>query len=71
MIHQSTQTRLIRIREVVSLTGLSRSYIYKLTKQGKFPERVTLVEGGTAVAWLESEIQDWIKSRVSERNVNH
>jgi len=62
------QTRkLIRIREVMELTSLSKSYIYKLTAEGRFPERVSLVKGGTSVAWLKSEILEWIDERVSER----
>lgn len=59
--------RLIRIREVIRLTGLSKSYIYQLTAKGDFPSRVCLVKGGSSVAWLESEVLAWIDERILER----
>jgi prophage regulatory protein len=60
--------KLIRIQSVVNLTGLSKSYIYQLVSNGHFPKSIQLVTGGTSVAWLESEIQEWINSRVQERD---
>lgn len=52
------------------MTGLSRSYIYSLTKQGLFPSSVSLTAQGTAKGWVESEVQDWINQRIEEREVN-
>ncbi len=60
--------KLIRIRSVTKLTGLSKSYIYDLCNRGLFPRKIQLVPGGSSVAWVESEILDWIDSRISERN---
>jgi prophage regulatory protein len=60
--------RLIRIKKVVELTGISKSYIYGLCNKNLFPKSVPLVKGGSSVAWVESEILDWIDSRISERN---
>jgi prophage regulatory protein len=60
--------KLIRIKSVVSLTGLSKSYIYDLCKKGLFPESVHLVPGGTSVAWVADEVQNWIESRIQERD---
>lgn len=62
--------RLLRIKEVVKLTGLSKSYIYQLAKTDQFPKQISLIAGGTSVAWLESEVNDWIKSRVQNRDSN-
>lgn len=64
------EKRLIRLRDVMKLTSLSKSYIYQLTARGKFPKRVQLVKGGSSVAWLESEVLAWIDDRLNERNVN-
>jgi prophage regulatory protein len=65
MQHQRiTETRLIRMRQVQALTGLSRSSIYNLASTGKFPQSIPLVPGGTSRAWLESDIQDWIQQRI-------
>ncbi|WP_332406222.1 AlpA family transcriptional regulator [Vibrio metschnikovii] len=58
--------RLIRLKEVLDMTGLSRAYMYKLMADKKFPKSVSL--GFRSVAWLESEIQDWILERVAERD---
>lgn len=48
----------LRLREVRARTGLSRSTIYALIKEGKFPAQV-LLGGGRAVGWIEREIIDW------------
>lgn len=58
--------RLIRLKEVIDSTGLGRSTIYKYIAEGLFPKPVSL--GDRAVAWLESEIQDWILARVKARD---
>jgi prophage regulatory protein len=60
--------KLIRIKSVINLTGLSKSYIYDLCKKDLFPKSIQLVPGGTSVAWVESEIKEWIDSRIQERN---
>jgi prophage regulatory protein len=61
-------TRFIRIREVVRLTGISKSYIYQLCNDNQFPKSIQLIPGGKSVAWLESEVIDWIDSRVKARD---
>jgi len=61
-------TRLLRIRSVMALTGLSRSYIYQLAAEGSFPQSVPLVPFGTSVGWVEREIEDWIDQRIEARN---
>lgn len=55
--------RLIRRAEVQHLTGLSRSGIYDLMKLGKFPRPVEL--GAMSVAWVESEVHDWVGNRIA------
>ena len=60
--------RLIRIREVIQLTGISKSYIYQLVSQGIFPKSIQLIPGGSSVAWVESEIHDWIDQRILDRD---
>lgn len=53
---------LLRLPEVMRRVGLSRSVIYERIRRGAFPKPVNL--GGHAVGWLESEINQWINSRV-------
>lgn len=57
------QAKLIRLDEVIDVTGLSRSHLYYLISQGLFPGQINLC-GGRAVAWVESEVQAWIDSRI-------
>ncbi|MBF4332632.1 AlpA family transcriptional regulator, partial [Vibrio anguillarum] len=42
--------RLIRFREVLTMTGLSRSSLYRFIEENQFPTQVQL--GGRAVAWV-------------------
>lgn len=58
----------VRIKGVMQMTGLSRSYIYALASQGIFPESVQLVPGGNSVAWVKSEVQEWLESRMNARS---
>ena len=53
--------RLLRLREVIALTGLSRSTIYRKMRDGTFPDALKI--GARAVRWLESEIQAWLAAR--------
>jgi prophage regulatory protein len=62
-----TEHKLIRIKDVIKLTSLSKSYIYQLSKENKFPKSVQIIAGGTAVAWVDSEIYNWINQRIAER----
>lgn len=54
-------SRFFGVKEVVSVSGLSRTTIYRLEKSGKFPARYRLSPG--RVGWLESDIDQWIRSR--------
>ena len=59
--------RLIKLKEVIEKTSLGRSTIYEFMTKGTFPKQVSL--GAKSVAWLESEVDDWIMERVGEREV--
>ena len=61
--------KLIRIKSVTEITGLSKSYIYQLQNKGLFPKSVQIVPNGKATAWLLSEINQWIDSRIQERDI--
>ena len=57
----STIDHMLRREEVQKRTGLSRSAIYRLMREGDFPlpQRV----GQRAVRWRESNIEAWLASR--------
>ncbi|UPR28739.1 AlpA family transcriptional regulator [Vibrio crassostreae] len=58
--------RLIKLKEVMSLTSLARSTIYKYMSEGQFPKAVSL--GCRSVAWVEEEVTDWVLERIGERD---
>ena len=62
---RSHQMRLIKLKEVIEKTSLGRSTIYEFMTDGRFPKQVSL--GAKSVAWVESEVDDWIMERVGER----
>ncbi len=63
--HDKPVERLIRIGEVKRLTGLSAATLYRKISAKEFPRPVRL--GEAARAWVLSEVQDWITSRMAVR----
>jgi len=54
--------KILRLKEVKAMTGLSRSTIYAEIAKGEFPKQVQLT-GNRSVGWHESVIIQWIESR--------
>lgn len=54
--------RLLRWKEVSQIIPFSRSYVYDLMNQGKFPKGYKLVHGGQAVGWWASDIYNYMIS---------
>jgi prophage regulatory protein len=57
--------RIIRLRTVLSRTGLSRSTIYRKIAEGTFPPQIKISVNGSG--WHESDIDRWITDPVSWR----
>ncbi|WP_042860379.1 AlpA family transcriptional regulator [Dickeya sp. NCPPB 3274] len=57
--------QLLRLRQVEEKTGLKRSQIYLYMKYGTFPASIKI--GPASVAWLESEIDEWINFKLANR----
>lgn len=58
--------RLIKLKEVLNLTALSRASVYRMMADGKFPSSVSL--GERSVGWVEEEILSWIEERIAARD---
>ena len=58
----------LKLSEVERVTTLRRSKIYELIKQGEFPAQIKVTASRSA--WLQSEIEDWITSRVIKTRGN-
>lgn len=56
--------RFLRLPDVRAKVGLSRSTIYLRMSKGQFPQTVKL--GERSVAWIDSDIDDWIEQRIKE-----
>lgn len=64
--NRPSTTRLMRLKEVIQVTGMSRSYLYKCISDGKFPNSVSL--GERSVAWVDHEVQAWIATKIHQRD---
>ena len=70
------QKRFIRLPEVLSRTGYGRTSIYRKMEDGSFPRSVKLgghpidpnVFDSRAIAWIEDEVEQWMESRIEERD---
>jgi len=58
--------RLLRLPEILRRAPYSEAHIWRLERAGKFPRRPHL--GANRVVWVEAEIDDWVSSKVKERD---
>ncbi len=56
---------LLRLDTVKARTGLSRSLIYKLASEGRFPRALHVANTRVSV-WPESAIAAWIEATIGE-----
>ena len=57
-------TRILKIKEVVAATGLSKTTIWRRLRSGDFPLAVKL--GGAnsrRIGWRQEDIEEWLNSR--------
>ena len=57
--------RILRIRTVLTRSGLSRSTLYRKIGQGTFPKQVRISE--YCCGWRESEINRWVSDPIGWR----
>lgn len=63
-----TDESLMRLPAVLEKTGLARSTLYALIRDGMFCAPVHI--GARAVAWPESEVAAWINARIQQSRVS-
>lgn len=59
---------ILRLPETLRRTGLSRTTLYELQAADEFPKSIKLSRHGNAVGWIEAEVNQWVKDRISERD---
>ena len=52
---------ILKRKEVMKITSLSKTSIYRLMRRGVFPKAVQVTEN--RVGWRESEINAWLEER--------
>jgi prophage regulatory protein len=55
-----TGSRILRLKEVLERTGLSRSTLYRKVESGTFPEQVHISE--RCIGWRESDLERWLEN---------
>jgi len=69
MTKNTSSIQILRAKEVQSRIGIGRSSLYSFLDQKSpryndaFPKPIKL--GTSAVGWIESEIDEWIRGRMS------
>lgn len=58
------QESFIRLTKVEDKTGLKKSMVYDLMSKDEFPKSIKI--GDRAVAWISSEIDEWIQNKIPE-----
>ncbi len=59
----------MRVRDVMRVTGLARSTLYKMMAEQCFPAPCRL--GARAVGWRRDDIAAWTQSRPTAREAGH
>ena len=62
----SEAIRILRLPQVLNVTGLAKTKIYELQSQGTFPMRVQITSH--SVGWIEHEVQAWLATRAAARS---
>jgi prophage regulatory protein len=55
--------RILRLPQVLDVTGLGKTKIYELQARGSFPMRVQITD--YSVGWIEEEVQAWLAKRIA------
>jgi prophage regulatory protein len=56
----------LRVRKVTEMVGFSKSTLYARVRDGSFPKPIT--PGPQSVAFLESDVLDWMKRKVAQQS---
>ena len=56
--------RIIRIKTVLEITGLSRSTLYRKIDTGDFPKQVKIA--ARCAGWRLSQVNDWLSRSIVE-----
>ena len=52
---------ILRMPQVIEMTGVSRAHVYALISRDEFPRPIRL--GKRAVGWVKTDVESWITAR--------
>lgn len=58
--------KILRLPDTLAMVQMSKSSWYKLINSGQAPDSINL--GGRSVAWLLSDLENWIDERIALSN---
>lgn len=59
-------TGVVRLPDIINLTGASKATIYSWMSQNRFPKPIKI--GSRSVAWIAEEVNAWIRERINARD---
>jgi len=61
--------RILRLPALLAAIDISAPTLWRRVKDKSFPQPISL--GGRSVGWLQSEVNEWIKTRAALRDQTH
>ena len=58
--------KIVSIKTVCERIGISRSKLWQMTTEGRFPKLVAI--DGKRKGYIDDEVTAWIKGRIAERD---
>lgn len=60
-------TKMLKLPEVLDRVGLSRSMVYRMMSENRFPQVIKICN---ASRWSEKSIEDWLQTKIKESSGN-
>ena len=57
---------MLRIRDVMRVTGMRRTALYEACRSGAFPKPIKL--GPRMSAWPAHEVETWVQAKIANRS---
>ena len=54
----------MRINQVMAQVGFAKSKLWKMVKNGEFPQPIKLTQGTTV--WIDEEVNQWIEEQITK-----
>jgi predicted DNA-binding transcriptional regulator AlpA len=58
----------MRMPEAMAFVGFGETQFNLMVSRGELPQPILLADSGRALAWLRSELEDWLKKRIAQRD---